>query len=106
LVDPAHEVLFSAASIWEVAIKAQLGRLTPGVSPEELVEAAVESGFRELPIRAAHAAAVFRLPFHHRDPFDRILVAQAVVEPARLLTLDAVLGRYSDLVEVIGNPAG
>ncbi len=102
LVSPANEVLFSAANIWEIAIKAQIGRLSLSVTVEEIVEAALASGFRELPIRAAHAAAVYRLPLHHRDPFDRILIAQAITEPARLLTVDATLARYSELVEVIG----
>ncbi len=96
-----NDVLFSAANIWEIAIKAQIGRLPLEVPIEDIVEAALASGFRELPIRAAHAAAVFHLPMHHRDPFDRILIAQAIVEPARLLTADATLTRYSELVELI-----
>lgn len=66
------------------------------------MDAALAAGFRELPIRAAHAVALHRLPLHNRDPFDRILVAQAATEPARLLTADGVLARYSELVEVIG----
>ena len=102
LVSPANDVMFSAANIWEIAIKAQIGRLSLAVTVEEIVEAALASGFRELPIRAVHAAAVYRLLLHHRDPFDRILVAQAITEPARLLTVDATLARYSELVEVIG----
>ena len=96
---PDNEVLFSAVSIWEIAIKQQIGRLSPDVTPEELAEAAVEMGFEELPVTAAHAAGVRRLPLHHRDPFDRLLVAQAIHEPARLLTADETLVRYSDLVE-------
>ncbi len=102
LISPANDVMFSAANIWEIAIKAQIGRLSLSVTVEEVVEAALASGFRELPIRAVHAAAVYRLPLHHRDPFDRILVAQAITEPARLLSVDAMLARYSELVEVIG----
>ena len=96
---PDNEVLFSAASIWEIAIKQQIGRLSPTVTPEEIAVAAVRMGFDELPVTAAHAAGVRRLPLHHRDPFDRLLVAQAIQEPARLLTADEILARYSDLVE-------
>jgi len=101
LESPDNDVLFSAASIWEIAIKLQIGRLTLPVAPEEIVGAAVRMGFDELPVTAAHAAGVRQLPLHHRDPFDRLLVAQAIHEPARFLTADAMLSRYSDLVEVV-----
>jgi PIN domain nuclease of toxin-antitoxin system len=101
LASPENDVLFSAASIWELAIKMQIGRIDLGVTPEELAQAAVRRGFEELPVSAAHAAAVRRLPPHHRDPFDRLLVAQALHEPARLLTADRALAPYSDLVDVI-----
>jgi PIN domain nuclease of toxin-antitoxin system len=97
---PENEVLFSAASIWELAIKMQIGRLSLAITPEELARTAGERGFDELPVMAVHAAAVRNLPLHHRDPFDRLLIAQAVHEPARLLTVDRLLGKYSDLVEV------
>jgi PIN domain nuclease of toxin-antitoxin system len=96
-----NEVFFSAASIWEVAIKQQIGRLNLPVTPEDLTEAAVRMGFEELPVTAAHAAGVSRLPLHHRDPFDRLLVAQAIHEPARFLTVDQALRLYSDVVEVL-----
>jgi len=105
LESPGSEVLFSAASIWELAIKLQIGRLSLGVTPEELAESAALRGFQELPVTAAHAAGVRRLPLHHRDPFDRLLVAQAIHEPARLLTVDRVLAQYSDLVDVAMNGA-
>ena len=101
LESPDNEVLFSAASIWELAIKMQIGRIDLGVTPEKLAQEAVRRGFEELPVSAAHAAGVRRLPLHHRDPFDRLLVAQALHEPARLLTADRALAPYSDLVEVI-----
>ena len=101
LIDPANEVLFSAASIWEIAIKAQIGRLTTSVRPESIARAALEVGFAELPISAAHAAGVSALPLHHRDPFDRLLIAQAMHEPARLLTADRQLAAYSELVVVL-----
>ena len=96
-----NEVFFSAASIWEVAIKQQIGRLHLPVTPEDLAKAAVRMGFEELPVTAAHAAGVSRLPLHHRDPFDRLLVSQAIHEPARFLTVDQALSLYSDVVEIV-----
>jgi PIN domain nuclease of toxin-antitoxin system len=101
VLDPANEVLFSAASIWEIAIKAELGRANFTADAEEIARAAVEIGLDELPVRAQHAALTARLPRHHRDPFDRILVAQAMSEPARLLTVDTALKPYSELVVVL-----
>lgn len=95
----AAEVFVSAASIWEIAIKAKLGKLEG--NPKEFVAAIDQSGFRELVISARHAAAVHELPFHHRDPFDRLLIAQALTEPLRLLTADSVLGQYSELVMTV-----
>jgi PIN domain nuclease of toxin-antitoxin system len=99
--DPANEVLFSAASIWEIAIKASLKRTDFRVSPEAIAAAALESGFRELPIHSAAAAYTAKLPAHHRDPFDRLLIAQAVTEPAVFYTADVHLEVYSDLVHRI-----
>jgi PIN domain nuclease of toxin-antitoxin system len=95
----ADAVFVSAASIWEVAIKAQLGKLNADAA--DLVRISQDSGFLELPVTAAHALTAASLPAHHQDPFDRLLVAQAVMSPLRLLTSDAVLRRYSELVEVI-----
>jgi PIN domain nuclease of toxin-antitoxin system len=95
----AELVFVSAASIWEAAIKASVGKLR--VEIDELVTKIESSGFAELPVSALHAAKVTSLPLHHRDPFDRLLVAQALEEPARLLTADAILKPYSDLVEVV-----
>ena len=97
----AYEVLYSAVSIWELAIKLQTGRLALTATPLEIAAAAVTMGFVELPVTSAHAAAAGGLPMLHRDPFDRLLVAQAVVEPARLLTVDRLLSGYTDLVDVI-----
>lgn len=97
-----NEVLFSAVSVWELAIKLQIGRLSLQIELEDLTRAAEQMGFAELPVSAAHAAGVRHLPSYHRDPFDRLLIAQALHEPARLLTADRTLGRYSDLVDVIG----
>jgi len=95
----ASEVYVSSASIWEATIKIQLKKLD--VEIEQLVEAIADSGFLELPITAQHAAAVARLPDVHRDPFDRILIAQTISEPLTFLTADALLKNYSDLVELI-----
>ena len=98
LENPDHEVLFSAASIWEISIKAALGRADFQVAPATIVEAAEATGFIELPVRAAAALKVAALPHHHRDPFDRLLVAQAMTEQTALYTADTQLGAYSELV--------
>jgi PIN domain nuclease of toxin-antitoxin system len=99
----ADEVLFSAASIWEIAIKSQLGRAEFTVKPIEIATAARAAGFVELAIRSEAAARVAELPPIHRDPFDRILVAQAIVEPAMLYTVDRQLLGYSELVKRISS---
>lgn len=95
-ITAAIEVFVSAASIWEAAIKAGIGKLN--VVAGDLVAGIRASGFSELPVSALHAARVTGLPHHHRDPFDRLLVAQAMYEPLHLLTADVVLKQYSDLV--------
>ena len=97
--DPANRVFVSIASLWETAIKFSLKRVL--ADPEALREAAERDGFSLLPIEARHCSAVARLPHHHSDPFDRLLVAQALVEPMRLLTHDSQLARYSDTVAVV-----
>jgi PIN domain nuclease of toxin-antitoxin system len=99
--DPTNDVLFSAASIWEIAIKARLRRRDFDAQPEEVARAARGTGFTELPVRSDAAALVAHLPPHHRDPFDRLLVAQAMAEPLRLYTADRLLSRYSELVVLI-----
>lgn len=101
LEDPEAEILFSAASIWEIAIKAQSGRVSFAVRPGEIAEAAKAAGFLELPVRAEAAALVAELPMHHRDPFDRLLIAQAMSEPARFCTVDKGLVPYSNLAMFI-----
>ncbi len=93
----AQEVYVSSASIWEASIKQSLGKLE--VSIDKLVSEIAQSGFLELPITTAHAAYVGQLPHLHRDPFDRILIAQTICEPLRLLTVDAALKQYTGLVE-------
>lgn len=100
-IERADAVYVSAASVWEIAIKARLGRIV--ADPQELAAAIAASGFVELPVTAVHAAGVGRLELHHHDPFDRLLIAQALAEPLRLLTADETLARYSDLVVRVGD---
>lgn len=95
----ANEVYISSASIWEMVIKMRLKKLD--VQIEEAINAITASGFLELPVSAAHASALLKLPDIHKDPFDRILIAQAVFEPLTFLTADTVLENYSDLVEMV-----
>jgi PIN domain nuclease of toxin-antitoxin system len=102
LEDPSNEVLFSAASLWEIAIKAGLGRPDFAVDPKRILRAAQETGFVELPVRSDAAVLVGGLPQHHRDPFDRLLVAQAIAEPVRFYTADPLLPPYSELVTLVG----
>lgn len=92
--DPGNTLLFSAASIWEVAIKAGLGRADFDLDAGVFRRALLESGYEELPITGAHAAAVASLPDLHRDPFDRILITQAAVEGVTLLTADQAVLAY------------
>ena len=99
LLESAEEIYVSAASIWEVAIKARLGKID--ADPAELAAAIAPSGFLELPVTAAHAAAVAMLELHHIDSFDRMLIAQALAEPLKLVTADAVLAMYSNVVIVV-----
>jgi PIN domain nuclease of toxin-antitoxin system len=95
----ADAVYVSAASIWEIAIKARLGKIEGDAAA--LVEAIDSSGFQELPVSAHHAAAVAKLPLHHSDPFDRLLLAQAFSEPLRFVTADTVLGAYGGAMELV-----
>jgi PIN domain nuclease of toxin-antitoxin system len=99
MMEAAEQIYVSAASIWEIAIKARLGKIE--ASAVDLVDAIEASGFLELPVRALHAVRVADLPLHHTDPFDRLLVSQAMAEPLRLLTVDTVLCQYSDLVTLV-----
>src|SRR5579864_8718392 len=95
LIDnPANELLFSAASIWEVAIKRGLGRTDFTVNPRLLRRGLLDNGYKELPITGEHAAAVDGLPLFHKDPFDRMLIAQSLVEGVILLTADERVARY------------
>jgi PIN domain nuclease of toxin-antitoxin system len=98
----ANDVLFSAVSIWEIAIKARLGRADFTDRSDDIAQAARDTGLIELPLHASAAALVADLPMHHRDPFDRILVAQAIAETLRFHTADARLPPYSELVTLVG----
>jgi PIN domain nuclease of toxin-antitoxin system len=91
-------VWVSAASVWEIAIKHGLGRGDMPVSGQDALRYFNEAGYRLLAIEPEHAAAVGELPAHHQDPFDRILIAQALVEPMRLMTRDPMVARYSDTI--------
>ena len=95
----AAEVFVSAASVWEVSSKVALGKLE--ADPSELLAAIEPAGFELLPITGLHAAAVAALPLLHRDPFDRMLAAQARTEPLILLTNDTVLEQYGPGIELI-----
>lgn len=98
---PEHTLIFSVASIWEVAIKASLNKPEFTVAPGILRRGLVESGYVELSITSAHAAAVADLPPVHRDPFDRMLVVQARVEGFTLLTSDTQLTDYGAPVSLV-----
>jgi PIN domain nuclease of toxin-antitoxin system len=100
LVDPRNTVFYSAASVWEIAIRSRLRRRDFRVNVAVLLRGASETGFVELPVSAAHAARTTTLPDLHKDPFDRLLVAQALVESAVLLTNDAQLAPYGSQVRV------
>jgi len=99
LISRADAVYVSATSIWEIAIKARLGKIE--ADAEVLAEAIEDSGLIELPVSAQHAAAVARLPLHHTDPFDRLLLAQAFSVPLRFFTADRALAAYGPGVEIL-----
>ena len=96
MIETAEKVYISSASLWESAIKSGIGKLD--VNQEELVAGIHESGFTELPVKSEHTVALLRLENHHKDPFDRMLIAQALSEPLHFLTVDSLLTRYSALV--------
>ena len=95
-----NQLLFSAASLWEVAIKAGLNRPDFKISAGRFRRALFENGYDELPISGRHAAAIANLPDIHKDPFDRILVAQAQVEDLTLCTSDRIVARYPGNIEL------
>lgn len=99
--DEQNAVLFSIASIWEIAIKSRWGRDDFNTRPSDIYRFAREAAVEELPVLADAAIRLAELPLYHRDPFDRLLVAQAIVGPMRLLTVDAVLAQHSELVMLV-----
>ena len=101
LSDPSNHLYFSSASIWEISIKESLGKRDFHVSSNKLHDGLVENGYQEIKVSALHAMEVLKLPFIHRDPFDRILVATAIWENMPLLTNDSALSPYHSLVRVL-----
>ena len=101
LNDQDNEPLFSAASIWEVAIKHTLGRADFRVQPRVLRRGLLDNGYTELPITSLHAVGIDALPAVHKDPFDRILLAQALAEGLLLLTTDSDLAKYRGPVRTV-----
>jgi PIN domain nuclease of toxin-antitoxin system len=94
LNDPRNELIFSAASLWEIAIKSTLGRPDFKVDPRHLRRGLLDNGYTEIPVTSEHAVSIDALPPLQKDPFDRLLVAQAISEGVTLLTSDAQLARY------------
>jgi len=99
--NPDNELLFSAASLWEVAIKRGLGREDFKVDARLLRRGLLDNGYSELPINSDHVVATESLPLLHRDPFDRILVAQATVEGVTLLTIDSQVSQYAGPIRTV-----
>ena len=93
--DAANELVFSAASLWEIVIKRGLGRDDFQVDPRLFRRGLLDNGYNELPLGSEHAVAIDGLPLLHKDPFDRILIAQALVEGIILLTMDPLVAQYS-----------
>lgn len=91
IAEPANDAFVSAASAWEIAIKARLGKVS---MPDDLGEQLAANSLGPLPVHVEHALAARHLPDHHRDPFDRLLVAQAQIEGLTLVTADQTIGRY------------
>jgi len=102
LIDDTHnELLFSAASLWEVAIKRGLGRADFRVDARLLRRGLLDNGYSELPIMSDHVVATESLPPIHKDPFDRVLVAQATVEGVTLLTIDSLVAQYPGPIKMV-----
>jgi len=102
LIDnPNNELLFSVASLWEIAIKRGLGRKDFKVDARLLRRGLLDNVYRELPIISDHVVATESLPLIHKDPFDRILVAQATVEGVTLLTIDSLVSRYPGPIRAV-----
>lgn len=100
--DSENKLYFSAASLWEIAIKRSLGRTDFQVDARVLRRGLLDNGYNELPIGSDHAVFIENLPPIHKDPFDRILVAQASVEGITLLTSDSLVGKYPGPIQFVG----
>jgi PIN domain nuclease of toxin-antitoxin system len=101
ILDPANSIHVSTASVWEIAIKHMLGRGGMPISGTQAAAHFLAAGYIELPVVNAHIAMLETLPPHHADPFDRLLVAQALAEPLRLLTHDTTVSQYSDSIILV-----
>ena len=101
LLDSGNQPVFSSASLWEITIKRRLERPDFNVDPRRLWRMLLANGYRELPVTSEHAIAVHDLPMLHKDPFDRILVAQARTEAMVLLTADATVAAYGEGVQQV-----
>ena len=101
LLDPSNQLVFSSASLWEIAIKNGLDRSDFNVDPRRLWRMLLVNGYRELSVTSEHTVAVNDLSPFHKDPFDRILVAQARVEGLTLLTADKVVAKYGEGVKKV-----
>ena len=101
LSGPSNHLYFSSASIWEISIKESLGKRDFKISSKKLHSGLIENGYKEIKVSALHAMEVIKLPFIHRDPFDRILVATAIWENMPMLTNDSKLSPYHSLVRVL-----
>jgi PIN domain nuclease of toxin-antitoxin system len=101
MADPGNELLFSVASLWEIAIKSGLNRRDFQVDARMLRRGLIDNGYRELPILSEHAVAIDALPPIHKDPFDRLLIAQATVEGITLLTNDVTVAQYHAPVRLV-----
>jgi PIN domain nuclease of toxin-antitoxin system len=99
--EPENELIFSVASLWEIVIKCSLGREDFKVDPRILRRGLLDNGYSELPILSEHAVIIGTLPPIHKDPFDRLLVAQAIVEGITLLTADAYVAKYPGPVQFV-----
>jgi len=96
-----HELFFSSGSLWEIVIKRNLGRDDFKVDARVLRRGLLDNGYSELPIASEHVVAIDGLPQHHKDPFDRVLVAQAMVEGITLLTSDPIVAKYGGSIALV-----
>ena len=101
IADTDNELFFSAASLWEVAIKSGLGREDFAVDARLLRRGLLDNGYSELPVASEHAVAIAGLPPIHKDPFDRLLIAQSIVEGIILLTADEIVSQYAGPIRLI-----